>query len=103
MERIKYTEVAEYRAALLRAQNFVCSLCQRTIEPNEATLDHCHKTGHTRGVLHRNCNGILGRVEHWSGRVKMTDRIDFLENVIKYLNQDYSKRPTHPTFKKKKR
>lgn len=100
MERIKYTELAEYRTALLRAQNFICPLCNRVIESNEATLDHCHVSGNVRGVLHRNCNGILGRVEHWSGRVKMCSRKDFLLNAIEYLDKDCSKKPLHPKSKR---
>lgn len=99
MDRIKYTELAEYRTALLRAQNFQCPLCNRTIETAEATLDHDHKLGNVRGVLHRNCNGVLGRVEHWSGRVKMCSRKDFLNNAIEYLQADHSKKPLHPKSK----
>lgn len=97
--RIKFTELTEYRQALLKIQNFICPLCNRVIEPKQATLDHSHKDGHVRAVLHRNCNGVLGRIEHWSGKIKMCSRKEFLIAVIEYLDKDYSNQPYHPKHK----
>ena len=102
MARLKYTEIKPFREALLRRQNFLCPLCGREIEQAEGTLDHCHKTGQVRAVLHRNCNGVLGRIEHRVGTIKMTDRIVFLENVIKFL-QEEPLSVIHPTHGKKKK
>ena len=101
MERLKHNEIKEYRDILLRYQNFRCPLCQNTISNGDAVLDHDHRTGLVRGVLHRSCNRGEGKVAYWVNAVKMVQTNDFLSNLIAYYKVDYSKRPIHPTHKKK--
>ena len=60
-------------------QNGICPICTQPWRPNERkVVDHCHKSGLVRGVLHVSCNLLLGYAK---------DRIGILENAIKYLEQ----------------
>jgi hypothetical protein len=62
-----------------QAHNGLCDLCH---EPNNSAramaVDHCHKTGKIRGMLHSNCNTMLGMA-------KDSPRILIL--AIDYLNR----------------
>ena len=60
MKQLKPREVADHRASLLAQQNGLCALCNEPIEPGKAVLDHDHRTGLVRGVLHRGCNALEG-------------------------------------------
>ena len=60
--RLRPNEVADYRKELLAIQNQMCCLCDEIIEDGKAVLDHDHRTGHIRGVLHRGCNAMEGVV-----------------------------------------
>lgn len=66
--------------SLAEAQNGVCFICQGTDTfSNFLAVDHCHKDGHVRGLLCRNCNRALGQFQ---------DNIEFLERAIVYLKKD---------------
>lgn len=45
--------------ALHDSQSGACPVCQRPLG-SDAAVDHDHKTGQVRGLLHRNCNIALG-------------------------------------------
>lgn len=70
-----------YDEQLVR-QNGRCYLCGST-EPggvkNRFAIDHNHETGSVRGLLCDKCNLALGLIN---------DRVDVLENMISYLNED---------------
>lgn len=53
-----------------------CDVCSKVIEP--MTIDHCHATGQTRGLLCKPCNFILGIAE---------DRPERLRALADYLEQ----------------
>lgn len=61
-------------------QNGVCATCG---EPEKQykylVVDHDHRTGKVRGLLCTNCNKALGNV---------LDKVETLENMIKYLEFD---------------
>jgi hypothetical protein len=38
-----------------------CDVCGRTTEP--MNIDHCHVSGEVRGLLCRDCNWALGKVQ----------------------------------------
>lgn len=64
---------------LLSAQDYKCKICQKeeTID-RHLCVDHDHNTGQIRGILCTSCNAMLGFAK---------DRIDILENGIKYLQK----------------
>ena len=61
-ERLKAAAIAAYRELELAAQGGLCALCGQAIETGKAVLDHDHKTGRIRGVLHRGCNALEGNI-----------------------------------------
>ena len=69
--KLKYTQVREYRLQQLSAQSNCCALCGELII-DDAVLDHDHKTGLVRAVLHRGCNALLGKVENNLARNAMS-------------------------------
>jgi len=69
---------------LLQKQHGVCGICKqpeiaidnRTNQPRNLAVDHCHATGQVRGLLCTNCNNMLGRSK---------DNVVILANAIDYL------------------
>jgi hypothetical protein len=63
-------------------------LCQLPL-PNgpNAVLDHDHKTGAIRAVLHRSCNAVLGKVENNAPRFGVPDIIAFCAGLAPYLRR----------------
>lgn len=64
MRKITKSGVIPVRNAQLVAQKFICPLCKTVIKEEDAVLDHCHRTGQNRAVLHRGCNAALGKIEN---------------------------------------
>jgi hypothetical protein len=63
----------------LESQGYVCAVCK--LPPQEGkvfAIDHDHKTGKVRGLLHRNCNVGIGM---------LSENITYLENAIAYLKK----------------
>lgn len=63
----------------LAAQNNCCGLCNKpfTLE-NSPVVDHDHKTGRVRALLHGTCNRLLGMCH---------EDVVYLQQMIDYLNQ----------------
>jgi hypothetical protein len=85
---------------MLSEQAYQCHLCGHSLDPSEAALDHDHKSGRVRGVLHSSCNILLGKVENFVGRYgQALKREGRLENALKfmssYMTDDYSENPLH--------
>ena len=101
--KLKYTEVKTFREQQWVKQDHCCALCEQAVDPEEAVLDHCHKTGALRGVLHRGCNSLLGRIENAMprSRVDIGRLANISKNLIKYLTADAVSEYLHPTFKLK--
>jgi hypothetical protein len=99
--RLKYTQVKDYREQTLALQNCQCALCGDIIE-NDAVLDHDHKTGLIRQVLHRGCNALLGKIENNMARNKMDlFRLrTWAENLVDYIQTTHTG-IIHPTHKEK--
>ena len=85
MRGLKQSEIKAYREELLAAQRFKCSLCGETLSKEEAVLDHHHKGGWIRGVLHRGCNALLGKIENNWRRVGVPHLGTFLGGTSAYL------------------
>jgi len=99
--RLKYTEVKTHRSQQLLEQNNCCALCGEEII-DDAVLDHDHKSGLIRKVLHRGCNAMLGKIENNMAR----NRIDIERlskwalNIVDYITKTHSDLQ-HPTYKEK--
>lgn len=100
---IRLTQAATkaYREAKLKEQGGRCAITGYTISAAEAVLDHCHTTGHVRGVLHRGVNSLLGKIENNHKRygVRLPMLRAMAPAVAEYLTQDYSGNPLHYTHR----
>ena len=72
--------------ALLQRQLGLCALCHLPLESGDGHIDHCHRTDAVRGILHRECNLLLGLAR---------ESISLLQGAIDYLTQhDATERPS---------
>lgn len=85
--KLKTTGVKKTRLALLESQGGLCSLCSFPCTDEQAVLDHDHKGGHVRAVLHRSCNSLLGKCENNAPRygMKFEQLVAFLAGAAKYI------------------
>lgn len=87
---------------MLIAQGNKCALCGEDCS-DDPVLDHNHKTGAIRAVLHRQCNSLLGRFENNGPRhgVKPERLAEFLSSAASYLNTHSSDQTglVHPSMK----
>ena len=99
--KIKHRQIAEYRQQQLTAQQHICALCSDYIE-DDAVLDHDHKSGKIRRVLHRGCNALLGKIENNLARNRMSmERLEhWAFNLVGYINTEHTDL-THPRHKEK--
>lgn len=75
----KYGLTPEAYATLLEQQKGVCALCEKPpLLTERLSVDHCHKTGKIRGLLHSKCNLLIAMAE---------DTIVTLEQAISYLRK----------------
>ncbi len=60
--RDHYGMTSSDRDALLQEQNWLCLVCNGpfTHGKNKPVVDHCHKTGRVRGIVHFGCNTAIG-------------------------------------------
>lgn len=96
----------------LKDQGGVCLLCKKPIDLSilrEGVVDHDHRTGEVRGVLHRGCNGAEGKVANsvgrWAGTgMDYANIVPWLENLVAYLKRPGTgyMYPTHKTEAEKK-
>lgn len=107
MNKLKASELAAFRLAVLAEQGNRCAISGRKLEPKDAVLDHCHKTGEVRGVLHRGVNSMLGKIENHRKLAQLTGDADLhrmLMGVVQYLaNRRLGVRyPTHKDDEEKR-
>ena len=103
--KLKTREIKEYRETQLQHQDQKCALCGEDIEL-DAVLDHCHKTGLIRQVLHRGCNCLLGKIENSMPRSRVDIRRleGIAHNLVNYLKTTHTeiRHPTHLTIEERK-
>lgn len=101
MHRLKQSEIAPTREALLARQGGVCGLTHYPLSSEKAVLDHDHATGHVRAAVHRGANSLLGKIENNYKRYGMTlpEVIALGKNLGAYLTKNYGDMPLHPTHK----
>lgn len=103
MQRLKSSQIQEWRLYLHSKQQGICPLCGTYISlcnedgKDESALDHCHETGHIRAVLHLSCNASEGRILQFADkRCRSEDPKSFLINMVEYWERDHSNKPYHP-------
>lgn len=98
MRTLKSINIKNLRNQWLKEQNFLDPISKRKIKiPN---LDHCHDTGFCRGVLDREENAFLGKVENAYKRFlkhKGVSIDEILLGVIEYLSSNkFGEQILHP-------
>ena len=104
MKQLKQSDIKPLRNEILKKQNYTCPLCGKHITENDRiTLDHQHKlrksdvngvngNGQIRGVLCSDCNALEGKIfnnqTRFLNQPSIEGRIRWLQNLIKYYNQD---------------
>lgn len=98
--RLKASEVAQYREDLLNKQGGLCAICGEPIL-EKAVLDHAHyepSKGKCRGTLHNHCNIFLGKLEN--SRIRTGTSWEafkaFTPNCYVYIFRDYIDMMYHP-------
>lgn len=99
-------DINALRDLLLAEQDEYCLLSGKYLKAKDAVLDHDHETMFVRGVINRQANAALGKIEniykrylaHWyDGDIK-----DFMRDSITYLNKTkYNFSHYHPHWIKK--
>lgn len=107
MRKLKTTEVKGERERLRATQGSRCAICQRTVSSDAAVLDHDHRTGAVRAVLHRGCNSLLGKLENNAARYGVLDIGTFTNGVAAYLRAHMTNitgliHPLHKTDEEKR-
>ena len=102
MRRLKQTEIKAFREELLELQGGVCALCGLPLDRDDAVLDHSHCHGWIRGVLHRGCNSLLGKVENNYKRYNIPSLERCLVNMYLYIaqgNKPFPEDVYHPSYR----
>ena len=104
LTKLKPKDIKPLREQILLEQLGRCAICHEAVLPDEAVLDHCHKTGYIRAVLHRGCNAYIGHMENNLARNKITPaRLQaIMINFLIYINSHrLYVHPTHRTAEEK--
>ena len=100
--RIKNSDIPAMREKIIAEQAGKCWLCDIDLKTVVPCLDHNHQTGHIRGVLCGNCNGIEGKISNLANRAKRDKtRYDFVNKVLSYWNHFSAcqRKEIHPSHK----
>ena len=65
---------------ILIKQGGKCPVCTLPLTEDDQVIDHSHVTGQIRGILHSNCNALLGMAN---------DHPEILYNAAKYLENNF--------------
>lgn len=101
MIKLKAKDIKPFRETMLRDQHNICAICGAPIIIEKAVLDHDHKTGQIREVLHASCNSFLGIIENNHKRFGVEDLEATLAGIYKYVTKHASLSPDviHPTHR----
>jgi Recombination endonuclease VII len=75
----RYGVTSEMLAALLIEQNNCCAVCGVPFTERTPYIDHDHKTGKVRGLVHMKCNTLMGLAG---------DDPEVLEKAARYLRRN---------------
>lgn len=97
--------VKTVREKILKEQDGKDLLTGLEIPSGQAVLDHNHKTQYVRGVLHRQTNAVLGKIENLWTRYLAYWYEDTLANFLRkcadYLERNDDIRYVHPGWLKR--
>jgi hypothetical protein len=82
--KLRPSAVKATRLELLEKQGYTCAICGLACTVEQAVLDHSHREGHVRAVLHRGCNSAEGKVINALKRYGVQDHEAFLKGLIEY-------------------
>lgn len=104
MTRLTVKALAQWRKDTLAKQGGRCAICSLPCSEAQAVGDHDHSTGYMRGVAHRSCNALLGKVENAYLRYGVPNLASFMHGVPAYLQrpQHEVQYPTHRTDDEKR-
>ena len=103
MSRIRVQDIKPLRELKLQEQQGLCALCGEPLKIEEAVLDHCHRSGFIRGVIHNKCNTLLGKIESFVHRYKHPNVESFLRGCYLYMETTTDIiHPTHRTDEERK-
>jgi len=110
--KLKRTELAKVKKELLAKQNGCCLFCGGNltgVSSQNIVVDHNHDTGIIRGVAHRGCNGVEGRVltylKRWGKCSTKMQVIRMLRRLADFYEKEPKTEwiyPTHKTALEKK-
>ncbi len=99
------TDVKKVREKLLKEQHGYDKLTGLEIPKGQAVTDHNHKTQFVRGILHRQCNVVLGKIENlWTRYLSYWypgTLSQFLRQASTYIDAPDDKRYLHPGWIRK--
>lgn len=101
MNRLTASKVKPFREKMHLDQQGRCALTHYPLSPDKAVLDHCHTSGHVRGVLDRGVNALLGKIENNYKRYGLSLPQVFAlgRGLEAYLTREHSANPLYPTHK----
>lgn len=107
MKLLKNAQLLSYKTELYNKQNGICTLCKNPLKSiTSSHLDHDHalngnNAGRCRGLLCPQCNILEGTIKHKFNRSGLKGKVvylDYLRNLLNYLEQDYSDNLVHPRY-----
>lgn len=98
-------DVAKVRELLYNEQDGRDALTGLPLDYKQSVTDHNHKTQFVRGVLHRQCNAVLGKIENlWVRYLSYWFEgtlSEFLRKAADYIERKDDQRYIHPGWIKK--
>lgn len=83
----------------------ICPLLGIPLSQEDAVVDHDHKTGKVRGVVHRQGNALMGKVENYylrfMAKLDVGDLRQVLIRIVEWMETNYDHMPLHPDGAKK--
>jgi hypothetical protein len=100
--RLRSADIAAFRKATKPA---LCPILGIALDDAQAVLDHDHESGLVRGVIHRQANALLGKIENFHktflSKLGIEDIRPVLGAMVDWMEADYSDQPIHPNGVKK--
>lgn len=95
-------DVKRVRESLYKEQEGKDALTGLPLDIKQAVTDHNHKTQYVRGVLHRQSNVVVGKIENlWVRYLKFWysgTLSDFLRQAANYIEKEDDNRYLHPKW-----